>query len=123
GQSGKGDFEDRAHMPARDCVWRQPSDADRGPSIQLSRKLARYWANSVEQEQVRHAHGHNPNSPNKGATPAPGALPPNPASTEMQNLLLTLPGPSARGCLQSSRAQRLAGNRRERSWDHEQLPY
>ena len=104
-------------MRARDCVWRQPSDADCGPSIQLTRKLAGYWVNSVEQEQVRRARGHNPNSPKKGATPAPGALPPNPASTEMQNLWPTLPGPSARVCrsAESSRAQRLAGNRRERS--------
>src|SRR5262245_61883202 len=31
GQSDKGDFEDRAHMRSRDCVWRQPSDADCGP--------------------------------------------------------------------------------------------
>ena len=84
-------------MRARDYVWRQPSDADCGPSIQLSRKLAGYWVNSVEQEQVRRGRGHNPNSPKKGGTPAPGALPPNPASTEMQNLWPTLPGPSARG--------------------------
>ena len=62
-------------MRARDCVWRQPSDADRSPSIQLIRKLARYWVSSVEQEQVRRVRGHNPNSPQKGATPAPGALP------------------------------------------------
>ena len=52
-------------MRARDCVWRQPSDADCGPSIQLTRKLAGYWVNSVEQEQVRRARGHNPNSPKK----------------------------------------------------------
>ena len=51
-------------MRARDCVWRQPSDADCSPSIQLTRKLAGYWVNSVEQEQVRRARGHNPNSPN-----------------------------------------------------------
>src|SRR5437660_10119297 len=98
GQSGKGDFEDRAHMPARDCVWRQPSDSDCGLSIQLTRKLARYWVNFVEQEQVRRARGHNPNSPKKSATPAPGALPQNPASTEMQNLWPTSPGPSAWVC-------------------------
>src|SRR6476661_7191080 len=57
-------------MRARDCVWRQPSDADFCPSIQLTRKLAGYWVNSVEQEQVRRARDQNPNSPNKGATPA-----------------------------------------------------
>ena len=63
------------------------------PSIQLTRKPARYWVNSVEQEQVRRARDHNPNSPKKGATPAPGALPPNPASNEMQNLWPTVPEP------------------------------
>src|SRR5207253_8108525 len=102
-------------MRVRDFVWRQPSDADSGPSIQLTGKLAGYWVNSVAQEQVRHGRGHNPNSPQKDATPAPGALPLNPASTEMQNRWPTLPGPSSRGGFQSSRAQRLAGNRRERS--------
>src|SRR5436190_17031866 len=107
-------------MPARDCVWRQPSDSDCGLSIQLNRKLARYWVNSVEQEQVRRARGHNPNSPKKGGTPAPDALPPNPASTEMQNLWPTLPGPNERECDRSrpgkqNRAQGLVGNRQERS--------
>ena len=122
-------------MRARDCVWRQPSDPVCGRSIQLTRKLAGYSVNSVEQEQVRRAHGHNRNIPSRDASPAPGALPPNPASTEMQNLWPTLPGPSERGCgrslgdgtkyrrYKSNRAQRLAGNRRERSLDHEQLPY
>src|SRR5436190_8972254 len=94
GQSGKGGFEGRAHMRDRNSIWRQPSDAGRDPTIQLSRKLAGYWVNSVEQEQVRRARGHNPYSPNKGVTPAPGALPPNRASTEMQNRWPTLPGPS-----------------------------
>src|SRR5438874_13764771 len=112
-------------MPARDCVWRQPSDADCCPAIQLSGKLAGYKVNSVEQEQVRRARGHNPNSPKKGGTPAPGALPPNPASTEMQNLWQTLPGPD--GCRFSlpgklNRAKRRAGNKRERRLGHEQLP-
>src|SRR5947207_15326340 len=72
-------------MPARDCVWRQPSDADCGQSIQLSRKFAGYWVNSVEQGQVRPARGHNPNSPKRGGTPAPGALPPIPPPFEMKN--------------------------------------
>src|SRR5215471_7837908 len=102
-------------MRARDCIWRQPSDADCRPSIQLTRKLADYWVNSVEQEQVRRAHGHNPNSPKRGATPAPGALPLNPTLTEMQNLWQTWPAPSERGWFQSTRGQRLAGNKRERS--------
>ena len=102
-------------MRARDYVWRQPSDADCGQSIQLSRKFAGYWVNSVEQGQVRPARGHNPNSPKRGGTPAPGALPPSPASIEMQNRWPTLPAPGARGCFQSTRGQRLAGNRRERS--------
>ncbi len=31
-QSDKGDFEGRAHMRARDCVWRPPSDPS-GESI------------------------------------------------------------------------------------------
>src|SRR5262245_28315731 len=112
-------------MRARDCVWRQPTDPDCGPSIQLTRKLAGYWVNSVEQEQVRRALDHNLNSPQKGATPEPGALPPNPASTEMQNLWPTVPGPNA--CCPSlpgklNRAKRPAGNKRERNLGHEQLP-
>src|SRR6266446_9879096 len=115
-------------MRARDCVWRQPNDADCGPSIQLTRKFVGYWVNSVEQGQVRPARGHNPNNPQKGATPAPGELPPNPVSTEMQNLWSTLPLLNDRACGRSlpdrpNRAQRLAGNRRERSLDHERLPY
>src|SRR6266704_224397 len=106
-------------MPARDCVWRQPSDADCCPLIQLSRKFAGYWVNSVEQEQVRRARGHNPNSPKKGGTPAPGALPPNPASTEMQNLWPTLPRKDERAYGPSppdkpNRVRRLTGNRREK---------
>ena len=84
-------------MRARDCVWRQPSDPDGGQSIQLTRKLAGYWVNSVEQEQVRRGRGRNRNIPSRDASPAPDALPPNPASTEMQNLWPTLPGPSERG--------------------------
>src|SRR6266480_2970987 len=107
-------------MRARDYVWRQPSDADCGPSIQLTDKLARYWVKSVEQEQVRRGRGHNPKI-HQGATPARAALPLNPASAEMQNLWATLAGPGAR-CLQSSRAQELAGNRQERRLGHEQLP-
>src|SRR5207248_3875711 len=104
---------------------RQPSDSDCGLSIQLNRKLARYWVNSVEQEQVRRARGHNPDSPKKDATPAPGALPPNPASNEMQNLWPTVPEPN--GCRLSlpgklNRAKRPAGNKRERRLGHEQLP-
>ena len=85
-------------MRARDCVWRQPSDLLFGRSIQLTRKLAGYWVNSVEQEQVRRGRGRNRNIPSRDASPAPGALPPNPASTEMQNLWPTLPGPNERGC-------------------------
>ena len=85
-------------MRARDCVWRQPSDPDGGQSIQLTRKLAGYWVNSVEQEQVRRGRGRNRNIPSRDASPAPGALPPNPASTEMQNLWPTLPGPNERAC-------------------------
>src|SRR5207253_9490185 len=81
-------------MPARHCVWRQPSDSDCGLSIQLNRKLVHYWVNSVEQEQVRRARGHNPDSQNKDKTPAPGALPPNPASNEMQNLSPTVSAPN-----------------------------
>src|SRR6516225_8767529 len=107
-------------MRARDSLWRQPSDADWSPSIQLTRKPAGCWVNSVEQEQARRGYDHNPNSQNKGATPAPGALPPNPASNEMQNLWPTVPGLSAREYVRflpdkPNRAQRLAGNRRERS--------
>src|SRR5262249_45328217 len=112
-------------MRARDSVWRQPSDSDCRPSIRLTRKPVGYWANSVVQEQVRRARGHNPNNPKKGAMPAPGALSPNAASNEMQNLWPTLPGPN--GCRLSlagklNRAKRTAGNRRERNLDHEQLP-
>ena len=55
-------------MRARDCVWRQPSDADFGPSIQLNSKPADYRVNSVEQEQVRRGRGHNRNTPNKDAS-------------------------------------------------------
>ena len=84
-------------MRARDCVWRQPSDPDGGQFFQLTRKLAGYWVNSVEQEQVRRGRGRNRNIP-KDASPARDALPPNPASTEMQNLWPTLPGPNAREC-------------------------
>src|SRR5262252_4389786 len=112
-------------MRARHSAWRQPNAADCSPALQLRRKLAGYWVNSVEQEQARRAHDHNPDSPNKGETPAPGALPPNPASTEMQNLSLTVPGLSARECVwllpdkvlpdKPNRAHRLAGNRRGRS--------
>src|SRR5437763_7526343 len=57
-------------MRVRDCVWPQPSEADSGPSIQLTGKLAGHWVNPVAQEQVRHGRGHNPNSPQKDATPA-----------------------------------------------------
>src|SRR6059058_4822010 len=108
-------------MRARDCVWRQPNAADCGPSMQLTGKLARYWVNSLEQGQVRPVRGHNPNNPKKGATLAPGELPPNPVSTEMQNLWPTLPLPNERACGRSlpdrpyrarpdrpNRAQRLA---------------
>jgi hypothetical protein len=102
-------------MPARDSAWRQPSDSDCGPSIQLTRKPPGCWVNSAEQEQVRHARGRNRHNPSRDASPAPGALLPNWASAEMQNLWPTLPGPSARECFQSNRVQRLAGNRRERS--------
>src|SRR5213078_2095269 len=118
-------------MRARDFVWRQPSDADCGPSIQLTRKLAGYWVNSVEQEPVRRARGHNPNSPKKDAKPAPGALPQNPASTEMQNLWPTVPGLNERECdrcrprkppRKPNHAQKLAGNRPGKSLDREQLP-
>jgi hypothetical protein len=83
-------------MRAQDCVWRQPSDPDGGQSFQRTRKLADYSVNSVEQEQVRRGRGHNLNSLKKGATPTPGALPPNPASTEMQNRWPTLPKPNDR---------------------------
>ena len=86
-------------MRARDSAWRQPSDADCGPSIQLTRKPPGYWVNSAEQEQVRRGRDHNRDSPSKDATPAPGALLPNRASAEMQNLWPTLPGPSARGVI------------------------
>src|SRR6266849_7525369 len=107
-------------MRARDYVWPQPSDVHGDQSIQLTRKLAGYWVNSVEQQQVPRGRGRTRNIPSRDASPAPGALPPNPASTEMQNLWPTLPGPNERGCGQSladkpNRAQRLAGNRRERS--------
>src|SRR5207253_7077418 len=117
---GKGYFEDRAHTRARDCVWPRPSDPAFGRSIQLTRKLAGYWVNSVEQPQVRRGRGRNRNIPSRDASPAPGALPPNPVSAEMQNLWRTLPSPSERGCGRSlvdkpNRGQRLAGNRRERS--------
>src|ERR1041385_2247971 len=119
GRSGKEGSEDRAHRRVQNCRWRPPSDVGRGLSIQLSRKLAGYWVNSAEQERVRHARGHNQYSPNKGGTPAPGGLPPNRASTGMQNRWPTLPGPGARVWdpypYESSRVQELAGNRRERS--------
>src|SRR5438067_11997577 len=109
-------------MPARNCVWRQSSDSDCGLSIQLNRKLARYWVNSVEQEQVRPARGHNPDSPKKDATPAPGALPPIPASNELQNLCPPVPGPN--GCRLSLpvkliRQKGPAGNNEERRLDPE----
>src|SRR6266513_545243 len=107
-------------MRARDCAWPQPSDLHGGQSIQLTRKLARYWVNSVEQEQVRRGRGRSRNIPSKDATPAPNVSPPNPVSTEMQNLWPPLPGLSERRYGQSladksSRAERLAGNRRGRS--------
>src|SRR6516162_8690270 len=107
-------------MRARGCVWRQPSDADCGPSIQLTGKPPGCWVNSAEQEQVRPARGQNPDSPNKDASPAPGALLPNPASAEMQNLWPTVQGPNEWACGRSpyrkpNRALRLAGNRQERS--------
>src|SRR5439155_25787316 len=105
-------------------IDRQPSDPDGGRSIRLARKRAGYWVNSVEQEQVRLGHGRNRNIPSRDPTPAPGALPPNPASTEMQNLWPTLPRPDERAYGPSppdkpNRVRRLTGNRRERSWDHE----
>src|SRR5436190_23162453 len=107
-------------MRARDCAWPQPSDLLDGQSIQLTQKLAGYWVNSVEQQQFQRGRERNLNIRNRDASPAPGALPPNPASTERQNLWLTLPGPSAPGCGQSltdkpNRAQRLTGNRRGRN--------
>ena len=86
-------------MRARNCVWRQPTDAVSGPSVQLTRKLARHSVNPVAQEQVRRAHRHNRNIPSRDARPTPGALRPNPALTEMQNLWPTLPGPNARACV------------------------
>src|SRR6266513_2994407 len=115
-------------MRARNSVWRQPSDLDRGQSIQLTRKLAGYWVNSVEQEQVRCWRGRNRNIPSKDASLVLGAVPQKPASAEMQNLWPTLPALNDRGCGhsladKSNRVQRLAGNRRERSLDHEQLHY
>ena len=55
-------------MRARDCVWRQTIDADRCQWIQLTRKLARYWVNSVQQEQVRRGRGPNRNIPSRGAS-------------------------------------------------------
>src|SRR6476660_867684 len=107
-------------MRARDCVWPQPSDPADGQSIQLTRKLAGYLVNSVEQEPARRGRGHNRNIPSRDAGPAPGALLPNPASTEMQNLWPTLPrlGEPACGLSladKSNRAQKPAGSRRERS--------
>src|SRR5437764_7794624 len=107
-------------MRVRGYMWPQPSDLLDGQSIQLTQKLAGYWLNSVEQQQFQRGRGRNRNIPNTDASPAPNALPPNPASTEMQNLSRTLPGPRERGCGQSladtpNRAQRLTGNRRGRS--------
>src|SRR5437868_6821951 len=107
-------------MRARDCVWPQPSDLLGGQSIQPTQKLVGYWVNSVEQQQFQRGRERNLNIPNRDASPAPNALFPNPASTEMQNLWLTLPAPSEPGCGQSladkpNRAQRLTGNRRGRS--------
>ena len=107
-------------MRARDCVWPQPNDFVSGRSIQLTRKLADYWVNLVEQEQVRRGRDRNRKIPNRDASPARGALPPNPVSIEMQNLWPPLPGLGERGCGQSladkpNHAQRLAGNRQERS--------
>src|SRR5436190_679089 len=89
-------------------------------SIQLTQKLAGYWVNSVEQQQFQRGRGRNRNIRNRDASPAPNALLPNPVSTEMQNLWLTLPGPGEPGCGQSladksNRAQRLTGNRQGRS--------
>src|SRR5256885_11353748 len=111
-------------MRARDCVWPQPSDLLDGQSIQLTQKLAGYWVNSVEQQQSQRGRGRNRNIPNRDASPAPNALPPNPASTEMQNLWPTLPRPDEWAYGPSppdkpNRVRRLTGNRRERSWDHE----
>src|SRR3989442_14357029 len=103
-------------------MWPQPSDLLDGQSIQLTQKLAGYWVNSVEQQQFQRGRGRNRNIPNRDASPAPNALPPNPASTEMQNLWPTLPEPSQPGCGQSladkpNCDQRLTRNRRERSYD------
>src|SRR5439155_25425194 len=108
-----------------------PSDPVFDRSVQLTRKLARHSVNSVVQAQVGRGRGHNRHIPSRDASPAPDALPPNPASTEMQTLWSPWPGPSARGCgrsladaaryrrYKSNRAQRLAGNRREGTEDHE----
>src|SRR5438128_12000943 len=107
-------------MRARNCVSPQPSDVHDGQSIQLTRKLAGYWVNSVEQQQLRRGRGRNRNIPSRDASPMPGVLPPYPVSTEMQNLWPTVTGLSEPGCGQSladrsNRAERLAGNRRARS--------
>src|SRR5436190_2476310 len=114
-------------MHARDYVSRQPNGGGCGRSIQLSRKFAGYWVNSVEQEQVRPARGHNPNSPKKGGTPAPGALLQSPASIEMQNLWPTVPSLNERECDRCrpgkpNHARKLAGNRPGKTLDPEQLP-
>ncbi len=115
-------------MRARDCVWPPPSDPSGGQFFQLTRKLAGYWVNSVEQEQLRYGRGRNQNIPHKDESSARDALPRNPASTEMQNLWPIVPGLNGRECDRSRpgkfhRAQRPVGNRREGSLDHEQLPY
>ena len=115
-------------MRARDCVWRQPSDADCGPSIQLTRKPPGCWVNSAEQEQVRRGRGHNRISPVE--MPAQrqvrfSRIGPQPKCRINGRLCKGQTSGSVID-LQSRktyRVQRLAGNRRERSWDHEQLPY
>src|SRR2546430_17322794 len=80
-------------MRARDCVWLQPNDLGGGQLIQLTRRLADYWVNSVEQEQVPRERGHNRNIPGRDAKPTPGALRRNRPSTEMQNPWLPLLDP------------------------------
>src|SRR5438045_8836401 len=107
-------------MRARDCGWRQPSGPDGGQLIQLIRRLASCWANSVVQEQARHERGRIRNI-SRDASPVRDALHPNPASIEMQNLWPIVPGLNGREWNQLNRAHRLAGNTREGSSDHEQL--
>src|SRR5438445_12060814 len=103
-------------MRARDCVWRPPSDPDGGQFFQLTRKLAGHWVNSVEQEQVRRVRGRTRIIAD--ASPARDVPPPNPVSTEMQNLWPIVPEPNERECDRSrprnpKRAHRPAGSRRE----------